>query len=139
MKKVRVGIIGAGWWATSAHIPAIKSHPDAELLAVQSREKAKSEKIARDFGAKHACTSLEDILALKELDAVIVASTPNVHFKQALAALERGRHVLLEKPMTFSAEEARELVELAVQKKLQLLISCPWHFTAHGMEARRLI
>lgn len=139
MKKVRIGIIGAGWWATSAHIPAVKSHPGAELVAVQSREKAKANKIARDFGAKHACASLEEILALKDLDAVIVSSTPNVHYTQARAALERGLHVLIEKPMTLAADEARELVELAAQKTLQLLVSCPWHFTAHGIEARRLI
>src|SRR5439155_8327165 len=139
MKKVRIAIIGAGWWATSAHVPAVRSHPDAELVAVQSREKAKAEKIARDFGVKHAYTRLEDILALKDLDAVIVSSTPNVHHVQAKAALERGLHVLIEKPMTFTADEARELVEIAAQRKLQLLISCPWHFTAHGIEARRLI
>jgi len=139
MKKVRVGIIGAGWWATSAHIPAVKSHPDAELVAVQSREKAKAEKIARHFGAKRACTGVDEIIGIKDLDGVIVSSTPNVHFTQAKAALKRGLHVLIEKPMTFTADEARELVELAVQKKLQLLVSCPWHFTAHGIEARRLI
>jgi predicted dehydrogenase len=139
MKKVRIGVIGAGWWATSAHIPAIKLHAEAELVAVQSREKGKAEKIARDFGAKHACVTLEEILALEELDAVIVASTPNVHFPQAKAALERGLHVLIEKPMTLTVDEARELVDLAKQKKLQLLISCPWHFTRHGIEARRLI
>jgi predicted dehydrogenase len=139
MQKVHIGVIGAGWWGTFAHIPAVKSHPNAELLAVQSREQENLEKVARDFGAKHACATLEQILAIKELDAVIVASTPNVHFAQARAALERGLHVLLEKPMTFTAAEARELVEIAAQKKLQLLISCPWHFTAHGLESRRLI
>jgi predicted dehydrogenase len=139
MKKVNVGVIGAGWWATSAHIPAIKSHPDAELVAVQSREKAKAEKIARDFGAKHACVSLENFFALKDLDAVIIASTPNVHYAQAKAALKNGLHVLVEKPMTFTVGEAQELVEMAGEKKLQLLVSCPWHFTAHGIEARRLI
>jgi predicted dehydrogenase len=139
MKKVRIGIIGAGWWATSAHIPAVKSHPEAELVAVQSRERAKAEKVARDFGAKYACTSVGEMLALKELDAVIVSSTPNVHHVQAKAALEHGRHVLLEKPMTFTAAEARELVEMAAQTKLHLVISCPWHFTAHGIEARRLV
>ncbi len=137
MKKVRLGIIGAGWWATFAHIPAVKSHPNAELVAVQSREKANAKKIARDFGARHACASLEQILALEELDAVIVASTPNVHFIQARAALERGLHVLIEKPMTFTVDEARQLVEIAAQKKLQLLISCPWHFTAHAALWRR--
>ena len=139
MKKVRIGVIGAGWWATFAHIPAVCSHPDAQLVAVQSRERVKAEKIAHDFGAKHACTTVEELLALPELDAVIVASTPNVHYAQAKAALESGRHVLIEKPMTFTAAEARELVELAAQKKLQLVISCPWHYTRHGIEARRLI
>ena len=139
MKKIHIGVIGAGWWATSAHIPAIKSHPAAELVAVQSRERAKAERIARDFGAQHACTTVEELLAIKDLDAVVVASTPNVHFAQAKAALESGRHVLLEKPMTFTAGEARELVELAAEKKLQLVMSCPWHFTRHGLEAQRLI
>ena len=139
MKTVRIGVIGAGWWATSAHIPAIRSHPNAELVAVQSREYAKAERIARDFGAKHACTSVGELLALEALDAVIISSTPNVHFAQTKAALHSGHHVLLEKPMTFTAGEARELVELAANKKLHLVMSCPWHFTRHGVEARRLI
>ena len=139
MKKARIGVMGAGWWATSAHIPAIKAHPGAELLAVQSREKAKAVRIARDFGARHACTRIEEMLALKNLDAVIISSTPNVHYTQARAALDNGRHVLIEKPMTFTANEARELVDIAAQNKLQLLVSCPWHFTRHGIEARRLI
>jgi predicted dehydrogenase len=139
MKKVHIGVIGAGWWGTSAHIPAIKSHASAELVAVQSREKANVQKIARDFEVKHFYTEVEEMLALKELDAVIIASTPNVHFTHSRAALERGLHVLIEKPMTFTVEEARELVEIAAQKNLQLLVSCPWHFTPHGIEARRLI
>jgi predicted dehydrogenase len=46
MKKVRIGVIGAGWWATFVHIPAVKSHPHAGLVAVQSRERAKAEIIA---------------------------------------------------------------------------------------------
>jgi len=139
MKKVRIGVIGAGWWATSAHLPAIRSHPHAELVAVQSRDRGKAERIARDFGAKHACTSVGELLALDEIDAVIIASTPNVHFAQAKAALHSERHVLLEKPMTFTSGDARKLVELAAKRKLQLVMSCPWHFTAHGIEARRLI
>jgi predicted dehydrogenase len=139
MKKVRIGVIGAGWWATSTHIPAIKAHAQSELTAVQSRERAKAEKIASDFGARHACVSVNELLAIKKLDAVVVASTPNVHHAQTKAALEGGLHVLLEKPMTFSAGEARELVELSAKKKLHLVMSCPWHFTRHGIEARRLI
>lgn len=139
MKPVRIGVIGAGWWATSVHIPAIKGHHGAELVAVQSREHAKAAQIARDFGVKHACTSVGELLALKELDAVVIASTPNVHFIQAKAALHGGYHVLLEKPMTFTVDEARSLVELAAGRKLHLVMSSPWHFTRLSIEARRLI
>jgi predicted dehydrogenase len=139
MKKVRIGVIGGGWWATHAHIPAIISHPDAELVAVQSREAGMAEQIARDFSAKHAFTEVGQMLSLKELDAVIVSTTPNVHHLQAKAALEAGLHVLMEKPMTFNVGQARELVDLAARKNLQLLISCPWHFTRHALAARELI
>ena len=108
-------------------------------MAVQSRELAKAERVARDFGVKHAFVSVEELVALPGLDGVIVSTTPNVHHLHAKAALERGLHVLVEKPMTFNAGEAQELVEMAAQKKRQLIISCPWHFTAHAIEARRLI
>jgi predicted dehydrogenase len=137
--KTKVGVIGAGWWATFAHIPALKNHEGAELIAVQSRDHAKAEKIARDFDVRHACTSVEELLDVPGLEAVVVSSTPNMHYTQAKAALARGLHVLIEKPMTFTAAEARELVDLASSRQVQLLISCPWHYTAHGIEARKRI
>lgn len=139
MATVNVGIVGAGWWACFSHIPAILAHPEARLHSVQKRILAEAEKVARDFGAAHAYCQMEEMLAAKDLDAVIVSSTPNMHFEQTKAALERGLHVLVEKPMTLQASEARELVELAAANKLELLISCPWHYTRHGLEARRLI
>lgn len=139
MKKLQVGVIGAGYWATYAHIPAILAHPRAELLAVQSRSQAKADKVAKDFHAKHAVTDPMKLLDLPGLDAVVIATTPNMHHAQAKAALERGKHVLVEKPMTFTAAEAKELCDLADAKGVQLLISCPWHYTPHGMAVRAKI
>lgn len=143
MKKsqgpLQVGVIGAGYWATYAHIPAILAHPRAELLAVQSRSQAKADKVAKDFQAKHAVTDPLKLLDLPGLDAVVISTTPNMHHAQAKAALERGKHVLVEKPMTFTAPEAKELCDLAEAKGVQLLISCPWHFTPHGMAVREKI
>lgn len=136
---LQVGIIGAGWWATYAHIPAVQSHPQAKVLAVQCRTQEKADKVARDFQVPYAFTSIEALLDLPELDAVVIATTPNVHYKQAKAALEKGKHVLLEKPMTFTVAEAQELCDLADAKNVQLLISCPWHFTSHGLAARQMI
>ncbi len=139
MATVNVGVVGAGWWACFAHIPAILQHPEARLYSVQKRDQAEAEKVARDFGAVCAFSRVEEMLAAEDLDAVIISSTPNMHFDQAKAALERGLHVLLEKPMTLRAREASELVELAASRKRHLLISCPWHYTRHGQEARRLV
>jgi predicted dehydrogenase len=138
-EKVRVAVIGAGWWGCEAHLPALRDHPKAEIVAVQSRKRAKAEQIAADFGVPHACETVEELLGIDGLDAVIVSSTPNAHHDQAKAALERGLHVLLEKPMTLTLAEAEELVDLARLKNLHFLISCPWHYTPHAAEARRIL
>jgi predicted dehydrogenase len=138
-KQVRVGVIGSGWWGCEAHLPALRDHPRAAIVAVQSRSKEKARKIADDFGAAHACTSAQAMMAIEELDAVIISSTPNMHYEQAKAALQRGLHVLIEKPMTFTAAQAKELVDIAQRKRLAFLVSCPWHYTPHNVEARRLI
>jgi predicted dehydrogenase len=82
---------------------------------------------------------VEEVLAVEGLDAAIVSSTPHLHYQQARAALERNLHVLIEKPMTLTVAEAEELVSLAERQNMQFLISCPWHYTAHGVAARELI
>ena len=139
MKKVRCAIIGAGWWGCEAHLPALREHPDAEIVAVQTREDGNSQQIADDFGAEHACTTVDEVVSLEGLDGVIVSSTPNMHYAHAKAALERGLHVLIEKPMTIQRAEAEELAALAASKGCHFLVSAPWHYTPHGIEARRLI
>ena len=137
--SIQVGILGAGWWASYAHIPAVLAHPGAALRSVQKRNVDEARRVADHFGVALAFGCECELLDDPELDVVIISSTPNAHYRQAKAALERGVHVLLEKPMTITAAEAGELVELAKAKDRQLLISCPWHYTAHGREARRLI
>lgn len=137
--QLNIGVIGAGSWATSAHIPGILLHERANLRAVQNRTKSKAMQIAKDFGADLAFVNYRDLVLAESLDAVVVSSTPNVHYEQAKFALENGKHVLIEKPMTFTVAQAQELCKLAAQNNLQFLVSCPWHYTSHGIEARQLI
>jgi predicted dehydrogenase len=139
IKPIKCGVIGAGWWATYAHIPALLTHPAAELIAVQKRDFARARKVADDFGVPVACTTVSELLAIEGLQAVVVSSSPNLHFDHAREALNRGKHLLIEKPMTMTAAEARQLVDLAHEQNLQFLISCPWHYTSHAAEARRLV
>ena len=139
MKTVKCAVIGAGWWGTTAHIPALKRHPLAELVAVHSRDADKARLVATDFCVPQACATMKEVLSVEGLEAVVISSTPNVHYPQALAALQRGLHVLIEKPMTIKAAESEELVALAEKQGVHFLVSCPWHYTAHSREARRLI
>ena len=137
--KIKCGVIGAGWWATFAHIPALLAHPNAELVAVQKRSRQEAQKVADDFGIPIACTTASELLAIDGLEAVVVSCAPNLHYEHALAALSLGKHVLIEKPMTLTVAQAVELVELARSCDRQFLISCPWHYTMHANEAQRLI
>jgi predicted dehydrogenase len=137
--RIKCGVLGAGWWATFAHIPALLSHPSAELLAIQKNDAEQARKVASDFGVPHCCTTPEELLSIEGLQAVVVSSSPNLHYEQAAAALSAGKHVLIEKPMTLTADQARHLLALADERRLQFLISCPWHYTAHAAAAQCLI
>lgn len=137
--KIKCGVLGAGWWATFAHIPALLACPRAELVAIQRDDREGANKVAADFGIPHACVSTSELLSIEGLQAVIVSSSPHLHYEQAAAALRAGKHVLIEKPMTITVSQARELLELADRRNLQFLISCPWHYTSHAAIARRMI
>ncbi len=137
--RLKCGVIGAGWWATYAHIPALLAHDGAELIALQTLGKAEARKIADDFGVPIACVTAKELLSIEGLQAVVVSSSPNLHYEHAFDALSAGKHVLIEKPMTLRAREAGVLVQMARERNLQFLISCPWHYTPHATEARRLV
>ena len=138
-KLVRCAVVGAGWWGTTAHIPALRRHPRADLRCVHHRDRSVAQRIARDFAIPRAAASLEEALDREPLDAVVISSTANVHYAQAKAALQRGLHVLIEKPMTITAAEAGELVALAQRQGVHFLLSAPWHYTAHGAAAQQLV
>ena len=137
--RIKCGVLGAGWWATFAHIPALLAHPRAELVAIQKDDVNSARKVSADFGVPHYCTTAAELLSIDGLEAVVVSSSPNLHYEQAAFALRLGKHVLIEKPMTLTTNQARELLDLAYEQRLQFLISCPWHYTPHAIAARRLI
>lgn len=110
MKTINWGIIGCGDVAEVKSGPAFQKAPDSRLLAVMRRNAQK----AQDFALRHKVpnwyTSAEDVLENDQINAVYIATPPDSHLKLALAALEAGKHVYLEKPMTLNASEAKKLV-----------------------------
>jgi predicted dehydrogenase len=136
-RKARLGFLGAGWWATANHMPLLARRDDVEMTAVCRLGKDELRRVREAFGFRFATESAAELVNHPGLDAVLVSSPHTLHYEHARMALERGLHVLCEKPMCTRAEHARELVRLAAAKKLHLLVPYGWHYKPFVQEAKR--
>ena len=137
-KKVRIGFIGAGWWATTNHIPLLAKRDDVELVGVCRLGKEMLQTIKETFGFGFATEDYRELLQ-QGLDGVVVTSPHHVHYEHARAALEAGCHVMVEKPMTLTAKEAWHLVELADAHQVELLVPYGWHYKPFIQHAKQLM
>jgi len=119
--KVRWGILGCGAIATSAVAPAMRWSRGGELRAVGSRTQERAEARARAVEAPVAYGSYEALLADPEIDAIYIGVPNGEHARWARAAAEAGKHVLCEKSLTFSPDEAQELRTLFAARGLRLV------------------
>lgn len=106
-KKVKTGVLGVGYLGTF-HAQKLKSHPLSELMGVYDARFEQAQKVAAELGVR-AFSSAEDLLA--QVEAVSIASTTMTHFELAQMALKKGVHVNVEKPMTASLEQAKQILE----------------------------
>jgi predicted dehydrogenase len=112
---IGVAVIGTGF-GQKVHIPGFQAHPQTEIVAVYHRDIDKAKAIAETYHIPHAHNSLIDIVNLKEVQAVSISTPPFLHYEMAKIVLQAGKHLLLEKPTTLNADEAKELYQLAQQK-----------------------
>jgi predicted dehydrogenase len=118
-QDLKWGIIGAGIIAEKM-ADAVKITSNNELYAVASKTPAKAKLFADRNGVKNVY-SYQEIASSVDIDIIYVATTHNFHYDNAKLALENGKHVLMEKPFTVNAKEARELVHIAKEKNLFLM------------------
>ncbi|MEO6848366.1 MAG: Gfo/Idh/MocA family oxidoreductase [Chthoniobacterales bacterium] len=137
-RKARIGFIGAGWWATTNHIPILHARKDVELVSVCGLDPKVLESCQRDFGFSHATTDYKELLK-QDIDGVVIASPHVCHAEHALAALKANCHIMVEKPFTTDAKSARQVVALAKKKKRHLVVPYGWHYRPLSLEARRLM
>lgn len=110
-----------------------------ELTAICRRDKDALDKVQQAFHAKTVWTDWREMLNMCELDAVLIATPHNLHYEPARAALGRGLHTLIEKPMTIRSVEADELCRIATEKRLQLGVALNPPFWAHTHRIRDAI
>ena len=137
--KARIGVIGAGWWAVVNHIPLLKQLPDCEIVAVNRLGKTELAEVQATFGIARGFEDYRAMLDAVPMDGVVISSPHVLHYEHARAALEKGCHVLVEKPFTTNAADARALVALAKEQGREILVAYGWNFKPWVEEARRLV
>ncbi len=128
--KLGVALVGPGGFARWVHLPNLKKIPNAELRAVYSTSGVRGKSYATRFGASYCASDYQEILSDKGVDVVLITSRHQHHFSQALAALQAGKHVFVEKPMAVTEEECRVLCQAAEASGRYLTVGFNRRFAA---------
>ena len=132
----RIGVVGAGWWATRAHLPAIVANPDAELVAIADPVDEKRDRAVSVFHTARAYPNHKEMLENESLDGVVIAVPHMAHYQVAIDALEAGAHLMLEKPMVVESGHATRLLEASVERNLEIVVGYPWHYSGQVLAVR---
>jgi len=121
MDRLRFGICGLGFAGAVLMAPAMKRHPKAEIVAACDPNADTRTAFGHDYGIP-TYESLAAMLDGTDLDAVYVASPHQFHCDHVLAAAARGKHVIVEKPLTLNDGDARKMMAAAAQHRIQLVV-----------------
>jgi myo-inositol 2-dehydrogenase/D-chiro-inositol 1-dehydrogenase len=135
---IRCGLIGYGAWGTH-HARVIAANPQARLTAIAARSEATRARAQQEHPACRVFADYRDLLALDDLDAVAVVLPSHLHFEAARAALESGRHLLLEKPMCLSVAHCEELIAAARKRNRVLAVGHEMRLSSLWGKVRELI
>lgn len=121
MNKIKVAVFGCGAIAQRRHIPEYAENQHVELVAFADPNLERAQEMVELYGGK-AYASYEEILANEEIDAVSVCTPNYLHAPMTIAAANAGKHVLVEKPMACSIEEAEQMIEVAHKNNVYLMV-----------------
>jgi predicted dehydrogenase len=138
-KTLRIGLVGVGAAAQVSHIPVLKRMEDVELVALCDRDGEKAARVASKFQVPTSTSRLDDLLADEDIDAIDICTPNFLHAPMATAALEAGKHVLCERPLARSADEARVMVKAARKADRVLMCSVAHRFRPDAQLLRRFV
>lgn len=135
MKKVRWGVIGCGGIADKRTIPGMLQAGNAECVAVMDLNEETVSRVKEKYGIAKAFTSVEELLACDDIDAIYIATPVFCHTEQVYAAADAKKHILLEKPMALTCAQACELEKYCKEKGVLLGVG----FMMRFHDAHRLV
>jgi len=118
---VRIGVIGCGHWGPN-HIRIFSNLSRSQVVTCADLDEKRLQSVKSSFPSIKTTTDYKEILADSQIDAVCISSPTNTHFSITKEALERGKHVLCEKPLTMKPQECLQLDDLAKKEKKILMV-----------------
>jgi UDP-N-acetylglucosamine 3-dehydrogenase len=137
VKRLKVGVIGAGSWGKN-HLRVFSELETVELMAVCDREAARAQSLGERYGVAYY-TRFEELLEREAVEAVTICTPTTTHFEIAVEAVERGRHVFVEKPMVSTSEEAMRLLAKAEARGVHLMVGFIERFNPGVQRVKGLI
>ncbi|RPI32704.1 MAG: gfo/Idh/MocA family oxidoreductase [Chloroflexota bacterium] len=127
--KLKAAFTGAGY-IINIHARAAEAQKDVELAAVVARPSEKAEALRQKFQIPEQYESVEQMLQAGGVDALVIGTPNFLHASQAIAALEAGVHVMVEKPMAMNTGEAKKMIEASLKSGAKLMVAHFWRFDA---------
>ena len=137
--QVRVGVIGTSAYADQTHLPNLKSHAGAQIAAICGRNRARAQEMADKYAIPMVYTNYRQMLDQADLDAVVIAVTDDLHYPMTIDAVAAGLHVLCEKPLALSAQQALAMTEKAQAMGVKHMTFFAWRFEAYHRYLHQLI
>jgi len=136
---VRIGLIGTSWWADAMYLPPLAEHPNGSVVAVCGRNPDTTSAFAERWNIAERFADPIAMLDSVELDAVIVASSNDSHYELTMAALDRGLHVLCEKPLGQNVEQAAAMTARAAETGAITLVPFTYRYMPVNRWVQRLV
>ena len=136
--KIKLAIIGCGQWGFN-HVRTFSNLPDSEVVGVADMSPERLQMVKQQFPDIQCDTDYLNLLRTTDAEAVVIATPASTHYPLVLRAIELGKHVLCEKPLCESAEEAQKLAELASSCGLVLMVGHVFLFNPGAVKLKELI
>jgi predicted dehydrogenase len=127
-ERLRVGVIGAGRWAASAHLPGWTRSPLCDVVMICDLDRDLAEQRAKQFNIPEVVTDYEQLLARREIDVVDIVTRGENHQELTFAALDAGKHVLVEKPVCHDYKDVWRAHRLAQSKRVKTKVGLTFRY-----------
>lgn len=120
VEPLSVAVLGTGF-GRKVHVPGLQAHPHTRVIGIFDRDPQKAAAVAEELGLSRSWHEVQAVLRDPTVEAVCISTPPHLHHDMAQQAIQAGKHVLLEKPITLSVDQARQLRQLAIHHQVVVI------------------